>query len=781
MSRIGKPTAAPLTIALAGNPNCGKTTLFNALTGARQRVGNWPGVTVEKKTGEYRYQDRAVQVVDLPGTYSLDLAGGATSADERIARDYLLSREATLVVNLVDAAHLERNLYLTAQLLEMRVPMIVAVNMLDKAEQDGLTTDLQTLSTRLGCPVVGVVAARERGLEALRAAIARLAAAPTPPDTVVGYGETLDTALRTLRDAVAKHGTGVDPAWTALKLLEGEDLGDAPIPAALHDQALHLRTEVEQTCGDDLDLLVADARYGFVHDIARQTQTRKGQVARNVTELADRVVLNRFLGIPIFLGVMYLMFLFTIHIGGAFIDFFDQAAGAIFVDGFGALLAALDSPQWLVVALANGLGGGVQTVATFIPIVGFLFLFLSVLEDSGYMTRAAFVMDRVMRAVGLPGKSFVPLIVGFGCNVPAIMAARTLDHERDRLLTVAMAPFMSCGARLPVYALFAAAFFPVGGQNVVFGLYLIGIALALLTGLALKHTLLQGPSAPFVMEMPTYHLPTLKGVSLRTYERTRSFVVKAGGLIVPMVMVLALLNSTGTDGSFGNEDSDRSALSAIGRTLTPAFEPMGIQEDNWPATVGIFTGLLAKEAVVGTLDALYGALGREETAALEDPAPPFALGAALTDALATIPANLGAVLDAAGDPLGIGIGEVGDPAAASAAQAVDQATFGAMAARFDGALGAFAYLLFILLYAPCAAATAAVYREAGTRWMLFVVGWTTVLAYAAGTLTYQIGTFDRHPAESAAWIGGIGIGLALTLWGMARRGRASAHAIGATP
>ena len=781
MNRAGKQDDGALTIALAGNPNCGKTTLFNALTGARQRVGNWPGVTVDKKTGEYRHGGRTVRVVDLPGTYSLDMAADAVSTDERIARDYLLSREATVVVNLVDGAHLERNLYLTAQLLEMRAPLIVAVNMLDKAQQDGLATNLQALSALLGCPVVGVVASRERGLSELRAAIARFASDPAPPDTVVGYGEALDAALRTLREAVSGHEMNVDPAWATLKLLEGEAPGSTTIPAALTAEATRLRAEVERVGGDEIDMLVADARYGFVHEIARQTQTRKGQVARNVTELMDRVVLNRALGIPIFLGVMYLMFMFTINIGGAFIDFFDQAAGALFVDGFGALLATVGAPQWLVIALANGLGGGVQTVATFIPIVGFLFLFLSVLEDSGYMTRAAFVMDRFMRAVGLPGKSFVPLIVGFGCNVPAIMAARTLDNERDRLLTVAMAPFMSCGARLPVYALFAAAFFPVGGQNVVFMLYLIGIAVAVLTGLTLKNTLLQGPSAPFVMEMPTYHLPTVKGVSLRAYERTRSFVVKAGGLIVPMVMVLALLNSTGTDGSFGNEDSDRSVLSSIGRALTPAFEPMGIQEDNWPATVGIFTGLLAKEAVVGTLDALYGALGQEGVVSAEDEAAEPNMGQALSDAFATIPANLAAALGSAGDPLGLGIGEIGDSEAASAEQDVNLATFGAMAARFDGAVGAFAYLLFILLYAPCAAATAAVFREAGTRWMLFVLGWTTGLAYGAGTLAYQIGTFSRHPAESTAWIGAVLLGFALVVWSMARRGKIHIQTMGATP
>jgi ferrous iron transport protein B len=302
------------------------------------------------------------------------------------------------------------------------------------------------------------------------------------------------------------------------------------------------------------------------------------------------------------------MFMFTINIGSAFVDFFDQSIGALFVDGLSKVLLQLDLPQWFIVLVTQGVGGGIQVIATFIPIIGFLFMFLSALEDSGYMARAAFVMDRFMRMIGLPGKSFVPMIVGFGCNVPAIMATRTLENQRDRILTNLMNPFMSCGARLPVYALFAAAFFPVGGQNLVFGLYLLGIAIAVLTGLIMRHTLFKGESAPFIMELPAYHLPTARGVFIRTWDRLKSFLFNAGKVIIPMVLVLNFLNAMGTDGSFGQENSNKSVLSEIGRGLTPAFKPMGIEKDNWPATVGIFTGILAKEAVVGTLDALYSQL-----------------------------------------------------------------------------------------------------------------------------------------------------------------------------
>jgi ferrous iron transport protein B len=363
-------------------------------------------------------------------------------------------------------------------------------------------------------------------------------------------------------------------------------------------------------------------------------------------------------------------------------------------------------------------------------------------------------MDRFMRFIGLPGKSFVPLIVGFGCNVPAIMATRTLEHQRDRILTMLMVPFMSCGARLPVYALFAAAFFPVGGQNVVFGLYLIGILLAMLTGLIMKHTLLQGDASPFIMELPPYHLPTLKGVLLRTWDRLKTFMLRAGKIIVPMVLVLNFLNAIGTDGSFGNEDSDQSILSEVGRTIAPAFSPMGLDKENWPAAVGIFTGVLAKEAVVGTLDAMYTALAAADagdTAAEE----PFNLWDGLGEAFASIPANLGDALGAWSDPLGIGIGDVSNIETAAENQAVATGVFGAMVARFDGTAGAFAYLLFILLYFPCVAAIAAVYRETSAGWTLFVAGWTTGLAYMAATTFYQAATFARHPGSSLAWIAGI--------------------------
>jgi ferrous iron transport protein B len=743
------------TICLVGNPNCGKTTLFNALTGARQQVGNWPGVTVERKIGFYQGGGE-VTVVDLLGVYSLAVTS-VSSVDERIAREFVLSGEADLLVNILDASNLERNLYLTTQLLEMRVPMLVALNMVDVARDRRIRIDVAALAARLGCPVVPIVASRGDGVQHLRAEIDRAAGERRVPKVDLGYSVEIEHALTELTPLL--EGVAVSPPadvqWLAIKLLEGDDGARAMVPDSVREAAGRIARQAGDRADEDCDILIADSRYSFANALIREAVQREGVVRRTVSDRIDRVVLHRLAGIPIFLAVMYLLFLFTINFGSAFIDFFDQFAGALLVDGTARVLGGLGSPPWLTALLADGVGGGVQTVATFIPIIACLYLFLSFLEDSGYMARAAFVMDRLMRSVGLPGKSFIPLIVGFGCNVPAIMATRTLENRRDRIMTVMMAPFMSCGARLPVYALFAAAMFPTGGQNLVFALYLIGIGFAVMTGLVLKKTLLKGETAPFVMELPPYHLPTLRGILLRTWERLREFLYRAGRVIVAVVVVLSFFNSWGTDGSFGNQDTDRSVLAAVGTSITPALAPMGISEDNWPATVGMLTGIFAKETVVGTLNALYGSLAEDAATAEGDEGASFDLWGGIQAAFATIPANLAELVDRVADPLGLNIVETGDLAAAAEAQEVDVGTFGAMASRFDGQIGAFAYLLAVLLYMPCVSAIAAIYRETGPGWAVFASLWTTGLGYGAAVVAFQAGTFGRDPLHAATWIGGI--------------------------
>ncbi len=762
-----------LTIALGGNPNCGKSALFNQLTGIRQKTGNWPGVTVDRKEGRFSLEGEEVKVIDLPGIYSLD----AASLDEQVTRDFLLSHEASLIVNIIDAVNLERNLYFTVQLREMGLPMVIAVNMMDVARKRGIELDLDHLGEHLGCPVVPIVATTGEGVEELKRQIGLVAKDDSFSGFLVTHDETVEQAIADLKPAMAGKCSKSDSRWITLKLLEGDPHAEFLAGQELWPRVTEWRDTIEKRAGEEADIYIADARYSHAHTLARHVIRERGKAGRTVTDRIDRLVLSKVFGVPLFLLVMYLMFMFTINIGGAFIDFFDIVAGAVFVETLGGWLRALGSPEWLAVLLADGAGGGVQVVATFIPIVACLYLFLSILEDSGYMARAAFVMDRFMRTIGLPGKAFVPMIVGFGCNVPAVMATRTLENERERKLTILMNPFMSCGARLPVYVLFAAAFFPSNGQNLVFALYLIGITIAVLTGMIMRRTLLSGSSTGFMMELPPYHLPTLKGVSLRTWDRVKLFIRDAGKVIVVMVMVLNVLNSVGTDGSFGKRESNASVLSAFGQSVTPAFAPMGIKEDNWPATVGIFTGILAKETVVGTLDSIYTRIAAEEAGGTGEKSP-FEFWPTLQEALTTIPTNLAKVSDLLLDPLGMNVGEISDPQAAAAEQEVSAGIFGAMASRFDGQAGAFAYLLFILLYFPCVATMGAIARETGGRWAAFVAAWTTGIAYTTSTIFYQAATFSRHPVASALWITllgilAVGVIASLRMWGKRGEGTAA--------
>ena len=730
-------------IGVIGNPNCGKTTLFNALTGARQKVGNWPGVTVDRKEGQLNIQGERHTLIDLPGTYALDTHNHELSLDEKVAREFTLSGEADLIINILDATNLQRNLFLTTQLMEMGVPMVCAVNMIDVAGREGILIDCDTLSARLGVPVVPIIASEKTGLEELKQAIASHLKTPSVPQPLMRPQGDIQKAITQLHDLLLNK---IDnPFWAAVRALESDVYSLQALQREdrqqIAAQASALRNALEDAHGQPIDVLLANCRFGAI-DATLDGVITDASKGSSLTEKIDNWVLNRWLGIPFFFFIMYLMFLFAINVGGAFIDFFDIAFATVFVDGTREVMNMIGSPDWLTTLAADGLGGGIQLVATFIPVIAGLYLFLSVIEDSGYMARAAFVMDRLMRSVGLPGKSFVPLIVGFGCNVPAVMAARTMDTQKDRLLTIAMAPFMSCGARLSVYALFAAAFFTDGGALMVFTLYLLGIVMAILTGLALKNTLFTPELTPFVMELPAYHMPTLKGVLIKTYERLRSFVVRAGKTIVTVVIILSFLNSFGTDGSFGNEDNEKSALSGIARVVTPVFSPLGVQEDNWPATVGIITGIFAKEAVVGTLDALYSPEEGEDSE--------YDLLGGLVEAVMTVPDNLSGLADSLLDPLGLSL--IG--ADQGEEQGVHNSTFDRMETLFVSQWAAFSYLVFVLLYTPCVATLGAMVRESGIRWMLFVTGWSTGLAWTTAVVVYQIGQIGNQPVPALGWIAG---------------------------
>ena len=714
-----------LTIAIAGNPNCGKTALFNALTGARQHVGNWPGVTVEKKEGYFELGDRQIRLVDLPGTYALF----ANAEDERAAVDYLLSREASLIINIVDATNLERNLFLTSQLADMKIPMVIAVNMMDIAENRGIQLDLDELSDFYGVPCIPLSAVSEKSVTNFISQMGHVLASPMPLPKQMVYGDKVEEAVKVLEPKVAPVAKllDADSRWVSLMYLGNQkSYADKFAEAGVKlDKA-----EVVKILGEEPEFAMAENRYSISHEVAGKAIV-SARAKKTFSDKLDAVLLNRWAALPIFLVIMYLVFWIAVTIGSAFIDFFDVLFGAIFVDGLGYLLGdVLGCPSFVTAILADGIGAGIQTVSTFIPVIFFMFLCLSFLEDSGYMARAAFVADRFMRFLGLPGRAFVPMMVGFGCGVPGIMGSRVLESKRERFLTIFLVPFMSCGARLPVYALFAAAFFGKMAGTVVFLLYLAGVLFAIAYGLFLKKSLFQGQASNFVMELPPYHLPKFKSLMIHCWQRLRDYIWRAGKVITLAVAVLGFLNSFGivekmyvdVDGktteivqaedgyqmvkeneegeaenvalpegfvvdeskvvksnefTAGNGDSENSLLSTIGKAITPVFEPFGVERENWPASVSLFTGLLAKEAVIGTMNSLYSMAGENaEAPAEETVAEPAAeekpliagvdecpaeeeeeggasdIKGAVLEALGSIPANLAEVFGSLTDPLG---------------------------------------------------------------------------------------------------------------------------------
>jgi ferrous iron transport protein B len=756
-----------ISLALVGNPNCGKTTLFNRLTGTHQRVGNWPGVTVERKSGEFSHGGEHYTVVDLPGTFSLHVAPGDDSLDQQIAQAFVLAHEAELIVNVIDACSIERGLYLSAQLFDAGVPVVIALNMIDVADAAGIHVDTVRLSALLGCPVVPLVASRGEGVGALLDVIAAQHARRDPPPARLRLDTPIENALLGVQAALAPHNAGAHGRLVAAALLERDAAVLARLSQRERAAVLPQIEALERQLGRGAADALIEARYRALGTLTAQCVRHEPGRRHTLTEALDAVLLHRWAAFPLFLGIMYLMFMLTINVGGAFTDFFDLAGAALFVEAPRQLFEWIGFPGFLTTLLADGIGGGVQLVASFIPVIATLFLFQSFLEDSGYMARAAFILDRLMRSIGLPGKSFVPLIVGFGCNVPSVMATRALDTQQDRLLTSMMAPFMSCGARLTVYALFAAALFPVNGQNVVFALYLIGIALAVLTGLLLRRRLLARELSPFLMELPAYHVPTVRGLVMHTWHRLKGFVLRAGKAIVAVVVVLNFVNSIGTDGSFGNQNTERSVLSAIGQSITPLFAPLGLREENWPATVGIFSGIFAKEVVVGTLDALYTNMARGDAFASDT-----SVSGLLGQAVDSVHTNLGALGERLADPLGLSLGDLSDTANVAAQQAVHVGTLGLMGTLFDGQIGAFAYMLFVLLYMPCVATLGAIYKELGGFWAFFSASWNTTIAWTAAVITYQCGQLAAAPLAAAGWIAFSALLLALCYLWLMHLGRA---------
>lgn len=662
-------------IAIAGIPNCGKTTLFNELTGSRQKVGNWPGVTVEKVEGKMTFMDKKITLIDLPGTNNLS----PDTEDQKIAERVIREQEHDLIINVVDASNLSRNLFLTKDLLARTPHVVVFLNMMDMAEQEGMRIDKSALAEELGVPVISVISVDPQSVR---------------------------NAVSVLEKQIKKN------------------------PDFQHNK---------QKASTFLDLSANEA-YTRIDKICEKVITYSTKEKESLTDRIDKVVMNKFASIPIFFLSMFVTFWLAIGVGSVFIDFFDIIAGLLFVDIPSHLLGLINAPDWLIVFLAGGVGAGVQTVATFIPVVFFMFLTIAILEDIGYMARIGVVADRVMRRIGLPGSAFIPMVVGFGCTVPAVMAARTLGSKRDRYMTIFMAPFMSCGARLPVYALFCAALYGKSSGLVVFLIYLSGLLMAVFTGFLLKNSLFKGTPSYFVMDLPLYHKPKASNIVKSAWIRLKLFVRKAGVVVVIAVCILGVLSSMGfSDGklSFGNEDSQESILAYSGKALSPVFEPMGVTKENWPASVALFTGLFAKEAIVGTVNALYSSIDMAESGkdVLSEEEDGLDIGTAVVDAFASIGEGFIGIISSL-DLIGIGI-VVEDEEAIAEEIDSDTAVFRHISRNFTP-MSAFAYLLFVLMYFPCLAVVGAARQEMGGIYTLVLVSYTTFLAWSVSTLFYQI-------------------------------------------
>jgi len=587
-----------IRVAMAGSPNSGKSTLFNALTGGHAQVGNWPGVTVEKKEGKLIYKNFKFIITDLPGTYSLT----SYSIDEKVARDFIINEKPDVVVSVVDATNIEKNLYLTISLLELGANVVLDLNMADILKAENVKINKEKLEELLGVPVVSTSAIKGEGLAELKESIIK-ASNKKPKEFKINYGKEIESAIAAIETEVEKININFPPRFIAIKLLEGDgefikilqQKGAKNVIALLTQKS----TELESKFGYDIETEIIERRYGFIESITLKCISKKLSAAEKLTvsDQIDRVVTNKWIGIPLFAFILWVTFQLTFTIGGIFANWLD-----IFFGWLGAITAA-HIPGWLGSLLGNGIIGGVGMVLVFLPNIMILFLLLAFLEDSGYMSRAAFIMDKAMHAIGLPGKSFIPMIIGFGCNVPAIMSTRTISSERDRILTILINPFMSCSARLTIYILFTSIFFKSHQGLIVFSLYTIGILVAVISAKLFKSTIpsLKGPVSPLVMELPPYRWPTLKSISIHMWERSSAFVKKAGTIIVAGVIAIWFLASFPLSAEYAGKGT---YIWHLGKFLAPLLKPAGF--GFWQAAVALFFGIIAKETVVGTLGTLLG-------------------------------------------------------------------------------------------------------------------------------------------------------------------------------
>ena len=630
------------------------------------------------------------------------MAGG--SPDELVARNYILTEKPDIIINIVDASNLERNLYLTVQLMELGAPLIMCLSMIDIAEHNGIYIDTEHLSSHLGFAVFPLVLNKRIEVSPILDKVEEYLVQPPVPATI-HYDEVVEKHLQNIWQIVLKSGLGepetkvpqrkfsesasiaydilIKSRWQALKLIEG----DAELTSRLSDEDRALVEKeisaIAKHRGQEPALVIADDRYGYIRGLIKDVVKRKRKRQLTFSDMVDKVVLNSVVGLPVFFIVMYLVFLIAVKLSQPCINFIEFILSWLFIEQLGNLLSSLSFPGWLNYLLSKAIGGGIVTIGSFIPPIFFIYISLSILEDSGYMARAAFIADKFMRKIGLPGKAFIPLLVGFGCTVPAIMATRTLENPRDRVFASILTPFVSCGAKLPVYTFLVMLFFPQYADLLIFGLYLFGIIMGVLTGLLLKKTIFLSAPGDFVMELPAYHIPTINGIFMHTWHRLKSFLLRAGKTILLVIVLINILQ--GIQIPTGRDSEKTSILELGGKLITPVLQPMGIKSDNWQSSVALISGLFAKEAIVGTLQGLYQNSEGEIS----------------------------------GDQLANNI----------------KSSFGSNASIL-------AYLVFILLYSPCAASLTMLFKEHGFKWMLFAFVYLTLIAWMVATLIYQILAFN---------------------------------------
>lgn len=682
-------------IAVIGNPNSGKSTLFNVLTGERVETGNWPGVTVEKKEGILSFvglEDTKISLIDLPGVYGLSISledDTSGALDEKIACDYLLTEKVDLIINVLDATNLERNLFLTMQLADLDCPLLLAVNMYDLSSKKKMEIDFAKLEKIIGYRAVAISAKKQKGIDNLKDAILKFVRGEYPEN--FHLRETKEKLysfeiLSLLNNATALFDKQRNARFFATKAVSSL--------VSLENYNPSVAAKVKNLVRDkkDLDLAFADANCTLAHSIMNEVVSFKGEISKNKSDFVDKIILNKYLSIPIFIGVMYFVFFFSINFGEMLQGYLQIFIDNYFLTVVSAVLDKFYLSPILYTVIVDGFIKGVVTVLLFLPILFSVYLVIGFLENSGYIARAVFIVDRIMRFLSLPGRAFLPMLLGFGCSVPAVLSTRSLEKPRDRVLTAMMVPFMSCSAKFAIYAIFVTAFFPKNGTNVMFLLYFLGIGFAFFTGCFLKNTVLKGEPSSLMMELPCYHIPSLKIIFQQTFLHIKSFLFKATQIIVPFCILLSFLNAPVRHWMVEERDSSATLIEQIGQKMVPAFAPMGISEDNWQAVVGLITGVAAKETVVSTLNTLY----------------------------------------AHGD-----------------ANKDTKSVFSNMVNKFSQKGSAFAYLLFLLLYCPCIPTLATLWKEFGKKWALFSMFWNTLLAYGVATIYYQACNFIGNEAKAS--------------------------------